>query len=523
LELLYRRFGRRYFAAFALLELLAAVGICLCAIGLIALYQHMSFARLAEIAAIGGLFTLLGAMWAMWRVRGVAEPVISWSTTRTEADALAAWNSAIGLPLELLTRAGLGPLLVAAIPGSAFTIALLGLPLYDIAILLVVAGVALAYALVLHVFAAELALRPVLRDIASRLPGSLAGYRGHFSLRSKLLLALPLINVISGVAVGGISAGAHRSIQDLGLTVLIAIAIAITISFLLTVLVAESILGPVRELTRATERVATADLSGRVLVASGDELGTLGDSFNDMLTGLSEREALRHALGSYVHPQLVDRVVEEGIVLEGEEVDVTVLFIDLRDFTALAGTVDARTAVAHINSFFARVVPILSKHGGHADKFVGDGVLGVFGAPRRLPDHANRALLAACEIAELTDDDGTRWRLGIGVNSGKVLAGTIGGGDHYEFTVIGDAVNVAARLETLTRSTGATALLTDATRRRLRQPHRDLEPCGDVPIRGKDEPVSIYAPVGLGRSSPPSRRGVAPVAPSSRAGPKNSR
>ena len=109
-------------------------------------------------------------------------------------------------------------------------------------------------------------------------------------------------------------------------------------------------------------------------------------------------------------------------------------------------------------------MPVLVRHGGHANKFVGDGLLGVFGAPERLPDHADRAVAAAIEIARLVDDAyGDELRIGIGVNSGPVLAGTIGGGGRLEFTVIGDAVNTASRVEQVTRETGDTVLITEAT------------------------------------------------------------
>ena len=143
----------------------------------------------------------------------------------------------------------------------------------------------------------------------------------------------------------------------------------------------------------------------------------------------------------------------------------TVLFADIRGFTTFADRSTAREAVAYLNEFFGVVVPILTEHGGHANKLLGDGLLGVFGAPERLPDHADRAVAAALAMLAAVDARfGERCRIGIGLNSGLVLAGTIGGGDLVEYGVIGDPVNVAARVQDATRDLGEPLLLTEATR-----------------------------------------------------------
>jgi class 3 adenylate cyclase len=134
------------------------------------------------------------------------------------------------------------------------------------------------------------------------------------------------------------------------------------------------------------------------------------------------------------------------------------------------------------------------RHGGHANKFVGDGVLGVFGAPDRLADHADRALEAACDIARAVEERfGDRVAIGIGINSGPVIAGSIGGGGRLEFTVIGDPVNVAARVERATRETGDVVLLTEATRCLLTRAGPDLEPRGSMPLKGKSGGVALWS------------------------------
>src|SRR5439155_16485010 len=151
--------------------------------------------------------------------------------------------------------------------------------------------------------------------------------------------------------------------------------------------------------------------------------------------------------------------------------------------------------------FFEVVVPVLQAHGGHANKFVGDGLLGVFGVPGHHADHADRALAAACDVrrrvTEAFDGD---VRIGIGVNTGRVLAGTVGGGGKLEFTLIGDAVNVAARVEELTKETGDEVLCTEATRGALQGDGAGLRPRGERVLRGRTEATPLYA-VGEGASS----------------------
>jgi class 3 adenylate cyclase len=156
---------------------------------------------------------------------------------------------------------------------------------------------------------------------------------------------------------------------------------------------------------------------------------------------------------------------------------------------------------------------VLRRHGGHANKFIGDGLLAVFGAPDRLADHAGRAVAAALELARLVEDRyAGRIAVGIGVNSGSVIAGTVGGGGRFEFTVIGDTVNTAARVEAATRETGDVVLITDATRERLCQDLFDFRERPPVPLKGKSVRVRLWAPrplaastasSGLGRESVP--------------------
>jgi adenylate cyclase len=150
--------------------------------------------------------------------------------------------------------------------------------------------------------------------------------------------------------------------------------------------------------------------------------------------------------------------------------------------------------VATLNRLFERIVPIIHEHGGHVDKYVGDGLLAVFGAPRRQSDHADQALAAVEIAAAVHDEFGDELGFGVGLNSGTVVAGNVGGAGRLEFSVIGDAINVAARVESATRQTGDTILVSENTRRLLRDDSLALEARPEIPLKGKSETVALFAP-----------------------------
>jgi adenylate cyclase len=188
--------------------------------------------------------------------------------------------------------------------------------------------------------------------------------------------------------------------------------------------------------------------------------------------------------------------------VEPEWAMVTVAFVDIRGFTSFADRATAREAVDHLNGFFELAVPAVARHGGSVNKLLGDGLLAVFS----MPDHADRAL--ACAVDLLAEVEG-RYRIGIGVNSGLVLVGTIGGGGHCEAGVVGDPVNVSARVQDATRELGERLLLTEATRCLLDDRDTGLESRGALELRGKRDPVRVYSvtlPGRLGRRKEPAWR-----------------
>jgi class 3 adenylate cyclase len=194
-----------------------------------------------------------------------------------------------------------------------------------------------------------------------------------------------------------------------------------------------------------------------------------------------------------VDPVLASRLLEQGDdVFTGERREVTVMFVDIRDFTPFAESNSAEDTVSRLNALFEIVVPAVVDAGGHVNKFLGDGALAVFGAPNELVAHADAAVGAAVEIdRRVAERFGGELRIGIGVNTGLVIAGTIGGGSKLEFTLIGDTVNVAARVEQLTKSTGDTILLTQQTVDALTA-RPELMNRGLHVLKGKSDAVQVF-------------------------------
>jgi adenylate cyclase len=464
--------------------------------GLLRLYQPMSASDFWLLVVISQALVALDNLVSIKLTRRMWRPVWEWERgNRDERSSVAAWRTLTTLPLEYLRRTRKYPFVFGYLPFVAFTTYKLDLPWYSFFIIAIVGTSTLAVGGMIRYFTIEVVSRPVLEEIAKHLPEDFEVRQEALPLRWRLFAAAPVINIVTAIAVSGIAAGGHHlHLSDLGFAWLIAVGISLTISLELVVLVGRSVGRSLADLQQATERVKSGDLTVRVPVVAADETGRLAQSFNTMVRGLEEGEQLRKAFGAYVDPELADRVLEEGSDLAGEEVEVSVLFLDIRDFTGFSERADPEEVVSFLRGFWELIVPELTKQHGHANKFIGDGLLGVFGAPERLSDHADRAVSAACEIAKVVNE---RYEgdvgVGIGVNSGPVVAGTVGGGGRVEFTVIGDTVNTASRVEKATRETGDTVLITEATRERLTREDLELEERPSVPLKGKSEEVGLCA------------------------------
>ncbi len=491
---LYRRLGRWYPGVFVTVELQTAFVVTIATLALYTFYYDAGREDSLTLLAIVLGLTAASVAFALARSYPRLRPVKAWiAGARGPDETIAAWRAAVGLPLELVRRDMLVPIVGVAGPASVAAVVVLGLNWLAFFPIFAGALIAIGYSGVLHYFAIEAGLRPVVIDLNSTLPARMSVDPRAFPLRVRLMASLPLINVITGVVVAALTTSGGGG-TALGLDVLVAITVAFTVSFELSLMLSKSILRPVSDLERATEAVRAGDYSYTVPVTTTDELGALGAAFNQMVAGLAERERIREAFGTYLDKEVAEYILSEGYSPEGTEVEVSMLFCDVHDFTRHASEMPAVEVVARLNELFECVVPIVARHGGHVDKFEGDGLLAIFGAPERRPDHADRAVRAAAEMAERVNvrGEGGDFRIGVGVNTGRVMAGSIGGAGRLNFSVIGDPVNVASRVESATRETGDDVLITAETVKALGESF-ELEPRGPVALKGKDEPAELFA------------------------------
>jgi class 3 adenylate cyclase len=492
---LYRRLGRLYPQVFLIGGLQSAFVITAATLGLFGFYYNASAEEYLRILVVALILTGLAVAITIVRTLPLMRPVAEWiGGARDEEHTQRAWPAAVGLPLNLIRRDLGVPILVVIAPACIWAVIEFDLAWPAFFPLFAGSLVALGYSAILHYLVLEAGMRPVLIDInQSEAAPRLSAGISAIPLRVRMMTALPLINLITGLVVAAFTSDGGGG-AALGADVLIAVGVATTISLELTVLFAKSILRPIADLRRATEAVRTGRYEVSVPVTTGDELGELAASFNQMVQGLAEREKIREAFGTYLDKSVAEYILSEGFSEEGVELEVSVLFCDVRDFTSFAAKADAKEVVAALNELFEIVVPIVTRHGGHVDKFVGDGLLAMFGAPENYPDHADRAVRAACEMArKVNSEEGPGLRIGVGVNTGRVIAGSIGGAGRLNFSVIGDPVNVASRVEAATRDLDVNVLITEATMRELSSAI-EAKPCGEHKLRGIPEPLALYVP-----------------------------
>jgi adenylate cyclase len=239
-------------------------------------------------------------------------------------------------------------------------------------------------------------------------------------------------------------------------------------------------------------------------VRSDDEIQYLGEHFNQMVQGLKERDRLRETFGRYVTRQVADHLMKGNVNLGGELVPVTVLFSDIRHFTSISERMEPRVLLDFLNEYFSGMVESVMHHHGVVDKFIGDAIMAVFGAPVPEPDDALRAICAALEmqarlrkINEVFKARGLpEIRTGIGLHSGQVVAGNIGHVERMEYTVIGDTVNLASRLEGMTKELDCDVVMSEDLYKQVENAVL-AEPLQRIKVKGRDRDVMVYRLVGL--------------------------
>jgi adenylate cyclase len=238
-------------------------------------------------------------------------------------------------------------------------------------------------------------------------------------------------------------------------------------------------------------------------VVSNDEIGVLGDATNQMIWGLQEKERLREVFGQYVTPQIRDEVISGRIPLDGEYKEVTVLFADLKNFTALTETRDPKQMVQILNAYFQEMDTAIKARSGLILQFLGDEIYAVFGAPVPCLNHAEQAFLTALEMTQGLMRLNRRfasqgWPIlsqGIGIHTGKAVAACIGSPDRLSYLLVGDTINLASRLQSLTRSMDARIIISADTFGCL-PPHliqkNLLKHSQSVQVKGRKVKIDIY-------------------------------
>jgi adenylate cyclase len=241
------------------------------------------------------------------------------------------------------------------------------------------------------------------------------------------------------------------------------------------------------------------EVSTAAAVQVNDEVGDLARAFNQMAQGLKDRERLRGTLGRYVSGDVAARILEEtdDLDLPGELRRVTIMFLDVRGFTTISERLKPTEIVALLNEYFDVVVDRVTAHGGTVNKFIGDAAMCIWGAPRQVEFPERSAVQAALEIqqalARLSADRVRRGLLevgfGVGINSGEAIAGNLGAARRLEYTVIGDAVNVASRLESQSR--GGEVLISQSVYEKVER-LVEAVPREPVKLKGKSQPVPLW-------------------------------
>lgn len=256
--------------------------------------------------------------------------------------------------------------------------------------------------------------------------------------------------------------------------------------------------GPIRQLRESARALGLGRFDYRVKTFRNDELGDLAYAFNRMAEDLELNEKIKDSFGRYVTPEIVEMILAhpEGEWMKGSKVEATVLFADIRGFTSIAENKDPQAVLDLLNDYLTRVTDAVIKHGGHLNKFAGDEAMAVFGAPLADANHPEAAVKAALEIQKRIAEVNAKKEplhlgVGIGINSGEVVAGNLGSSKRMEYTVIGDNVNVAARLTSLAR--GGEILITKKTFDAIQ--NKDslvVEERGTAPVKGRTKGITVF-------------------------------
>jgi adenylate cyclase len=276
---------------------------------------------------------------------------------------------------------------------------------------------------------------------------------------------------------------------------------ALVVALLIGIGLADGITSPMRTLVAGMQEVLKGNLAHRLNVERADEIGFLARSFNDMVGGLEEREKIRDIMDKVVSPEIAYELLQRGVTLGGEEREATVLFADIRGFTTLSEQLPPSELIQLLNAYLSRMSRVIEERKGVIDKYIGDEVMAIFGAPLASSDHALRAVMAAVdmlkELQQFNAAEGRNapLRIGIGIATGPVIVGNVGSPQRLNYTVLGDTVNLASRLQGLTKEYGVPLLISGTTYGQVAT-RFSCRLLGKSAVRGRQEETLLYTVAG---------------------------
>lgn len=280
---------------------------------------------------------------------------------------------------------------------------------------------------------------------------------------------------------------------------LLVAGLVLCVAFLGGFLYSNSLTWPIKQLAFAAEKIKQGDFQVKLKPRSRDELGDLSLAFNDMALGLEERDRVKETFNKFHNKEIAEKLLSGEVKLGGDRKNATVFFSDIRGFTSLSESMSPEEVVVMLNEYMTRMVGVIRRYGGVVDKYVGDAIMALWGVPVEGDDDAAQAVRACIamriELAELNKIRVARGQMplliGMGLNRGMVIAGNIGSDEKMEYTVIGDSVNTASRIESMTKEFGTDLLVSESVAESLKDQFL-FTPCEAVRVKGKAEALQIY-------------------------------
>jgi len=343
--------------------------------------------------------------------------------------------------------------------------------------------------------------------------GDLSEVKGAFklSVKARLLVVFLMISLIPLTLLGvsaycrafalqtaGPASGAEI-ISGLLLQILFISAVGFVISVTLSLVVSKSVSAPLKEMETAMKEVEKGNLDVRIKVVSNDEIGAVGEGFGRMIKGLKETEAIKESFGKYISQEIRDEILSGRIPLDGEMTRATLLFSDLRDFTPFVESTHPKQVVSIMNQYFSEMAEAIKRNNGLILQYVGDEIEAVFGAPVPHDDHPDMAASAALDMKRrlthlnerLKTQGVAPLRHGIGIHTGAVLAGIIGSKERSSYALVGDTVNLASRIQGLTKEFACDIILSQTTHDLVAGVYQ-MVPLRAVRVKGKSQEILTY-------------------------------